>query len=59
MWNNKRPKPPNTALKDIDGTKVSVRGSVAIKDANSNTILAINKGLIPIFQSKNIDIKSL
>jgi len=54
------PKPPqDTALKDISmGTKVSVRGSVAIKDANSNTILAINKGLIPIFQSKNIDSKS-
>ena len=56
----RHPKPPkDSALKEISmGTTVSVKGSVAIKDANSNTILAINKGLIPIFQSKNIDSKS-
>ena len=51
--------PPDNALREISlGTKVSVSGTVAIKDAKSNTILAINKGLIPIFKSKNVDSKS-
>tara|TARA_Y100001935_G_C17234956_1_gene472473 strand:+ start:197 stop:1009 length:813 start_codon:yes stop_codon:yes gene_type:complete len=54
------PKPPDEGiLREFSlGTKVSISGTVAIKDPEKNNILAVNKGLIPIFKSKNVDSKS-